>query len=78
MENQACPNISACPIFQGLLDAKYIEVYKNLYCLAGEEGTKKCKRYIIKNLTGKCPPNLLPNSSKTIEEILEGLNKAKN
>jgi hypothetical protein len=75
MANEACPNTSTCPIFKGFLDAKYVNVYKNLYCLAGEEGMKKCKRYIIKTLAGKCPTNLLPNSTKTIEEILESLEK---
>ncbi len=72
MENsQECPNTAECLIFSGILKGtEYTETYKRLYCLAGEAGRNKCKRYIISQKVGKCPDNVLPNSSKSIEEII--------
>ena len=42
-----------------------------MYCLAGEEGRNKCMRYKVSEKVGKCPENVLPNSSKTIDQIIE-------
>jgi len=70
MEMKQCPKTENCPIFNGLLEPKYVTTYKNLFCLNGEEGRNKCKRYIISSKIGKCPEGLLPNSSKSIDEIL--------
>lgn len=72
MDDQTCPNTPKCPIFSGVLEGtQYTETYKNLYCLAGEEGRKKCKRYLVAQAVGKCPAIVLPNSSKSVEEIIE-------
>jgi hypothetical protein len=72
MENKECPNTSKCPVFSGVLKGtQYTDTYKSLYCLAGENGRNKCKRFIISQKVGKCPENILPNSIKTIDEILE-------
>lgn len=70
--NDHCPRTEKCPIFSGVLKGtEYTEVYKRLYCLNGEEGRNNCKRYQVFKLVGKCPDNLLPNSTKSIEEIIE-------
>lgn len=75
METNLCPRTPKCPIFNGVLKGTdYTETYKNLYCKAGESGRNRCKRYIISEKTGKCPENLLPNSSKTVEEIIASMN----
>ncbi|MBN1186362.1 MAG: hypothetical protein JXB49_29070 [Bacteroidales bacterium] len=74
--NKECPNTEKCPIFNGFLEPKYIDTYKNLYCLAGEEGRNKCKRYIVSLRVGKCPKTILPNSSKSIEEIIEEMKQS--
>jgi hypothetical protein len=70
MEN-ICPNSAQCPIFSGVLTDKEITAksYRKNYCEAGEEKWNSCKRFITKKQYGKCPPDLLPNSMKTIEEI---------
>jgi len=70
--NNICPRTEKCPIFSGILKGtEYTETYKKLYCLNGEEGRNKCKRYLVFKIISKCLDNLLPNSSKSIEEIIE-------
>jgi hypothetical protein len=77
MESMLCPKTSACPIFNGILKGtEYTEVYKKQYCEAGEEGRKRCRRFQVAALIGKCPPKVLPNSSKTVDEIVMEMKKA--
>ena len=74
---QLCPKTPKCPIFNGILKGtEYTETYQKLYCKAGEEGRKRCRRYQVAEKIGMCPPDILPNSTKTAEEILSNL-KAK-
>lgn len=70
MENN-CPNSKECPIFNGILSGKTMTAksYKNQFCEAGETKWNSCKRFMTKKQFGKCPPDLLPNSSLTIEQI---------
>jgi hypothetical protein len=71
MNTQECPNTPKCPIFSGVLQGtQYTETYKSLYCLAGDEGRNKCRRYQISQKVGKCPTSVLPNSGKTADEII--------
>jgi hypothetical protein len=77
MEANLCPKTPGCPIFNGILKGtEYTEVYKKQYCEAGEEGRKRCRRFQVAALAGKCPPNILPNSSKTVDEIIAEMKKA--
>jgi hypothetical protein len=77
MENSLCPKTPACPIFNGILKGtEFTDVYKKQYCEAGESGRKRCRRFQVASLTGKCPPNVLPNSSKTAEEIVIEMKKS--
>ena len=71
-----CPNAQNCPLFLGMLAGKemFTEFYRSTYCEGGEEKHKKCKRFIIKSIYGKCPPDLLPNSSLSIEKIVKRYN----
>ena len=73
MDSNTCKNYEKCPIFLGTLKDKVVtsSSYKKMYCNAGPEGWNRCKRYIVKEKTGKCPPNLLPNSLKSVEEIIQ-------
>jgi hypothetical protein len=68
-----CTNYQKCPIYNGVLSNMTMTAsyYKNQYCNAGSDGWAKCKRYVIKQKTGTCPPELLPNSLKSIEEIIK-------
>jgi hypothetical protein len=76
MEVKICPKTMTCPIFSGVLKGtEYVDVYKKLYCEAGEEGRNKCKRFQVSSIAGKCPPNLLPNSSKSVDDIIADMKK---
>lgn len=65
-----CPSTSSCPLFQGLLknNKVTIEAYKIRYCQV-ENGNLECKRWQSAQKYGKAPHDLLPNSTKTLEEI---------
>jgi hypothetical protein len=72
MEN-TCPKVEKCPIFVNnvLTIENAVVAYKSLYCQAGEPKFKTCKRFIVSNKVGSCPPDVLPNCSRTIDEIIE-------
>jgi len=75
-----CPKTEKCPIFiGGVLQRPHSEeVYRKLFCKAGELNYSKCKRLIINTITGKpVPLTVMPNSLKTIEEILISLGYSK-
>ena len=67
-----CPKIQKCPIFvYNVLSSERAGVaYKTLYCMAGEARFKTCKRYIVSSQAGFCPPEIMPNSSKSVHDIL--------
>jgi hypothetical protein len=74
METAICPKTEKCPIFNGVLKGtEYTETYKNLYCLAGAEGRGKCRRFQVAEKCGTCPPDILPNSSKSLEVIIANM-----
>jgi hypothetical protein len=75
MEPMICPKTPACPIFNGILKGtEFTDVYKKQYCEAGEAGRQRCRRFQVAARIGKCPPNILPNSTKTVEQIIEEMN----
>lgn len=77
--NVECPKIQKCPIFvNNVLSSERAGVaYKTLYCQAGEAKFKSCKRYIVSNQAGFCPPEIMPNSSKTVDEILKKISASR-
>lgn len=77
MDKKICPKVFNCNIFQGILkDSEYTKVYKKLYCEAGEEARKRCRRFQVATIMGYCPPNILPNSTKTVDEIVAEMKEA--
>ncbi len=73
MEEQICPKYQKCPIFSGEAFKRQSskEVYQNLFCKAGPEKYKTCKRYIVAEKAGKpAPITIMPNSQKSVEEII--------
>jgi hypothetical protein len=70
-----CERHEKCPIYSGILQSKQFasEVYRTQYCRAGEEGRKKCKRYQVSLIAGSCPPDVLPNSSKSVDDIIASM-----
>ncbi len=76
MENKICPKYEKCPIFSGEAFKRQTskDVYQALYCKAGAEKFKSCKRYIVSEKTGKpVPPTIMPNAQKSVEEIIEAI-----
>jgi len=77
MEPSLCPKTPACPIFNGVLkDSDFSDTYRKQYCTNGEEGRLKCRRFQVATKVGKCPPNILPNSLKSVDEIVDEMKKA--
>jgi len=77
METQTCPRTPGCPIFQGVLKGtEFTEVYRSLYCEGGEAARNRCRRFQVALRVGKCPPNVLPNSTKTVDEIIAEMHEA--
>lgn len=77
MESNICTHLTNCPIFvKGVLVNEYTGVaYKNMYCLVSGK-YKECKRYQVTQATGKpVPENIMPNSKKTLEELLAQINQ---
>ena len=71
MDSAICPKTPKCPIFNGILQgSQYTDTYKRLYCEAGMVGRQKCMRFQIASEVGVCPEKVLPNSSRTKEEII--------
>jgi hypothetical protein len=70
MEN-ICPGSAQCPIFNGILSDKVTTAksYRKQFCEGGEVKWSSCKRFMTKKRFGKCPPDLLPNSLKSVDEI---------
>lgn len=69
--SRVCPKAEKCPIFTGVLkDTGYSGTYRSLYCENGEEGRLNCRRFQVASKVGECPPNLLPNSVKSVEDII--------
>lgn len=73
MEKEICPKFAKCPLFTGALLKKSTseEVYKNLYCKAGREKWTTCKRYQTSERVGKCSDWILPNSTLTLDQIIQ-------
>ena len=68
-ETNICKRHQKCPIYQGILKAeKSTEAYRELFCNADWES---CKRYKVAEITGKCPPRIMPNTFLSITEIIE-------
>jgi hypothetical protein len=73
-----CPNYEKCPIYNGVLQGKTLtaKAYVQFFCAADAYPT--CKRYMVKEATGVCPPNILPNSVLSVDEIIAEYNLKRN
>ncbi len=70
-----CEKTSRCPIYSGVLQSNEMltRTYKSLFCENGAEGRAKCRRYQVAEIMGFCPPNILPNSTRSAQDIAAGL-----
>ena len=72
MENDFCPTVKKCPLFNGnvLHKESSEESYKSLYCKAGKDRWSICMRYKVATKVGKCAEWVLPNCSLQLDEII--------
>ena len=77
MNTNICEKVEKCPIYLGILKSNEMltQTYKYLFCEKGVEGKNKCVRYQVAKIMGVCPPNILPNTKVTVEEIVEKMKK---
>ncbi len=74
-EENYCPKVPQCPLFNGhvLASEQALQIYMHLFCKAGEAGRMSCKRYLV-SLQGVKPAlDILPDDSRTVEEIIVSL-----
>lgn len=66
-----CSGAGTCPVFSGTLQGNEFTTknYHDHYCNAGLSGRLYCKRWLVLQKFGQCPSNVLPNSSKSVDEI---------
>ena len=76
MDNDNCPKIPKCPLFQGkmLSSSRARAIYIKLFCNNGESGRMDCKRFLL-TLQGIKPSiDIMPNDSRTVKEIINYIN----
>jgi hypothetical protein len=73
---KTCKNFEKCPIYSGILKDRNVtaKVLRIQFCDAGERGWLACKRYLVNEKKGICPPDLLPNDTKSIDQIIKEMN----
>jgi len=74
MDNSNCPNYHTCklakePGFTG--DEAQRNNYIAQYCIADKGLWESCKRLIVKNTINFCPDFVLPDTSLSIDEIID-------
>ena len=71
-----CLKSEECPLFndQIFIRKTYGQVYKKLYCTAGQRRWSQCRRYQVVEKFGTCADFVMPNSTATFEEIEAKLN----
>lgn len=71
MSNE-CSKIAKCPLFNDkiLKRQESADVYKNLFC-RNPEKYRECKRYQVSEKVGTCADFVMPNSSLTVEQIIQ-------
>ena len=76
MDKDNCPKRPQCSLFQGeMLESKKAEeIYIKLFCNNGEVGRMDCKRFLLTLENIKPTIDLMPNDSRTVEEIIKDMN----
>ena len=76
MNNSFCPNHTSCQIItlDGFIkDPGKKDFYITFYCESSDMNWQSCKRYQTKEILNMCPDFILPDSTHTIDEILDKL-----
>jgi hypothetical protein len=69
-----CPNYPTCQLIQipGFIESVTIrEAYITTYCNANPEYWSNCKRYQTHHFLGFCPDFIFPDSSLSLDEIID-------
>ncbi len=72
--DQYCPNFNTCKLVTSdvvIADQTGKKEYLAMYCEAGEDSWKKCKRFITKDALKFCPDFVLPDNPMCIDEIMD-------
>jgi len=74
MTENSCPNYQSCrlinsPEFNTGKQSR--EHYFTLYCIDGKQKWWNCKRFQTKEILGFCPDFVLPDTSLTVDEIID-------
>ena len=77
MKDEICQRAEKCPLFNGKILKRVAseDVYKKLYC---NSNWANCKRFQISSIAGKCPDSIMPNCSRSIDEILDSMKFKRN
>ncbi len=69
---ETCKHYQSCPVYWGKLrnSSMTTGVYRQLYCDAGVTGWVKCRRYQVKEKTGRCPDRVIPNAMQSADQII--------
>ena len=77
MTVKSCPRIDKCRLIEGQLEIskKVREEYKQKYCFSG---FNSCKRLMIIEKLHICPDFVLPDSTFSIDEVLDKMENEPN
>jgi len=76
LNNSGCPNQKSCQILHvdGFLkDAETKAFYRNSFCEADNAVWNTCKRFQTKTALNLCPDFVMPDSTFSLDEILDRL-----
>jgi len=74
MKSTYCPNLASCKLVIAenvVPDEVLRNSYINVYCKSNNERWQGCKRLIVKNKLNFCPDFVLPDTTLTIDEIID-------
>lgn len=70
---EPCIYYSGCPILSGkiAIDENTLKGYKERYCNGGKKAWSMCIRYQVRDIVGRCPLDIMPDSTMSPEEVIE-------
>ena len=74
MKNSNCPNIETCQLVirEGFIpDEGQREKYIKSYCMDKQMKWNSCRRFIVNNEIKFCPDFVLPDSTFTVDEVID-------
>jgi hypothetical protein len=73
MSEPHCPNYATCQLINGVVEVSdnQKKSYTNNFCFNPKERWNECKRMVTKRTLGFCPDFVLPDSTLTVDEIMD-------